>query len=51
MKNSKEHPAGAVIKTAFSLPRAQVQSLIAELRAHELRGAAKKKNQKKLNNE
>ena len=47
MKNSKEYPAGAVIKTAFSLPRAQVQSLIEELRAHELCGAAKKKKTKK----
>ena len=33
--------------SAFSLPRAQVQSLVGELRSQKLRGMAKKKKEKK----
>lgn len=36
-------PGGALVKTALSLPRVQVQSLIGELRSHKPPGAIRKK--------
>ena len=46
-----EFPGGALVKTALSLPRVQVQSLIRELRSHKPHGAIRKKkkrNKKKV---
>lgn len=42
-----EFPGGALVKTALSLPRVQVQSLIRELRSHKPHGAIRKKKKKK----
>ena len=42
-----EFPGGALVKTALSLPRVQVQSLIRELRSHKPHGAIIKKKKKK----
>ena len=38
-------PGGALVKTALSLPRVQVQSLIGELRSHKPPGAIRKKKE------
>ena len=41
-----EFSGGPVVKTVFSLPRAQVQSLGGELRPHKSHGVAKKKRER-----
>ena len=43
-----EFPGGALVKTALSLPRVQVQSLIRELRSHKPHGAIRKKKKKEI---
>ena len=43
-----EFPGGPVLELVASLPRAQVQSLVGELRSHKLRRVAKKKKRMKL---
>ena len=45
-----EFPGGPVLELVASLPRAQVQSLVGELRSHKPRCVAKKKKKRmKLN--
>ena len=38
-----QFPGGPVVRTLISLPRAQVHSLVGELRSHEMHSSAKKK--------
>ena len=45
-RKKKEFPASPVIRTVFSLPRAQVQSLVRELRSHRPCALAKKKKKR-----
>ena len=39
-----------MVKTVFSLPMAQVQSLVGELRPHKSHGVAKKQRERKKKN-
>ena len=46
-KGNREFPGGSEVRTlSFSLPSAQVQSLVRELRSHTLHNVAKKKKVK-----